>query len=80
MEQQPLAKRLTANVRAELARRKISHRDAAAALGMTQSAASRRMRGDVEFSLTEVEQLAGLLEIPVGELLGETGTRTEASA
>jgi transcriptional regulator with XRE-family HTH domain len=71
MNLQPLAKRLTANVRAELARRGISHRDAAQALGLTQSAASRRMRGDVEFSLSEVEQLAALLEIPVTELLGE---------
>lgn len=58
-------------VRAELARRHIPRAAVLEALGLTSSAFSRRMVGDVEFSVGEVQQLARLLELPVGHLLGE---------
>lgn len=59
------------NVRAELARRRLTQEQAGAAIGLTQKAMSRRLTGEVEFSASELQKLAGLLEVPAGTLLGE---------
>jgi transcriptional regulator with XRE-family HTH domain len=64
-----------ATVRAELARRNISHRAAANTLGWTASTFSRRMKGRVDFTVTEIRALADLLEVPVAQLLGEDRAR-----
>lgn len=58
-------------VRAEVARQRVSQQTIAAATGLTQSAVSRRMTGVIDFSATELRQIAELLEVPAATLLGE---------
>lgn len=65
----PPAANLAANVRAEVARRRLRQSDIAAQLGLNQRAMSRRMLGEVEFSATELNRLAELLGMPVARLL-----------
>lgn len=62
---------VAANIRAELARRRVSARTAAAELGLTQSALSRRLRGHVDFSASEVQTIATFLGVAVSSLYGE---------
>jgi transcriptional regulator with XRE-family HTH domain len=60
------------NVRAELARRGLTQEQAGAAIGLNQKAMSRRLTGAVDFSSTELQKLAELLEVPIGALFGES--------
>lgn len=60
---------VAANVRAELARRRLRQADVAAALGMTTSALSRRLTGETPFDVDELEALAAHLELPITGLL-----------
>lgn len=71
MQESSPAQLIASNVRAEVTRRNLSGQRVAEALGLTQPATSRRMRGHVEFSATELQRLAELLEIPVASLYGE---------
>lgn len=61
---------VSANVRAEVARRGASQALIGQTLGLTQQAVSRRIRGDVEWTASELANLADLLELPVDALLG----------
>jgi transcriptional regulator with XRE-family HTH domain len=56
-------------VRAELARRRLSGRDLAAALGWSERTLRRRLGGDLPFTVDELLAVAKFLEIPVAELL-----------
>jgi transcriptional regulator with XRE-family HTH domain len=71
MEQQSRSQRIASNVRAEVTRRNLTGQQVAVALGLTQPATSRRMRGHVEFSGSELARLAEFLEVPVSTLYGE---------
>lgn len=68
---QPPDDTTAAVVRAELARRRLKQNDVATALGLTQSAMSRRLVGEVEFSVSELRKLSEILEVPASTLLGE---------
>ncbi len=57
-------------VRAWLGRRDVSQSQMAARLGLARSAASRRMRGERPFSITELMEIADWLDISLSELLG----------
>lgn len=59
-----LPEAVAAEIRAELARRRLSARRAAARLGWTQAYLSRRLNGDVPFDVKDIEALAGLLGVP----------------
>lgn len=65
------AQRVAANVRAELARQRITQTQLAAALRIAQSAVSRRLLGSVAFSLGELIEVARFLKVPVRTLLPE---------
>lgn len=52
-----------------MARRKISQTALAAHLGMTQSAVSRRLTGEVPFDVVELEAAAALLGVSAAQLL-----------
>ena len=54
---------VAAEIRAELARHRLSARRAAARLGWTQAYLSRRLNGDVPFNVEDIEALAGLLGV-----------------
>lgn len=71
MTQNP-ATRVAANVRAEMARADLRGPAAADALNLSQSAWSRRYRGYMEFSASEISTLAKLLGVSVDILLGNT--------
>lgn len=70
MTQVPIAD-VAANVRAEVARRRLRQLDIAEELGLDQRAVSRRLLGQVEFSASELQKMATLLEVSVSRLLGE---------
>ncbi len=64
------AARVAASVRAEMARRRVTQSDVAKALGMKQTAVSRRLTGQVPFDVNELTAVAAFLGVPVAALLG----------
>lgn len=57
------------NIRAEMARRKMSQRALADALGKPQPFVYRRLAGRVAFDVDELAQIAGLLDMDARDLL-----------
>lgn len=60
--------RVAQNIRAELARRCLSQRDVAVALGITQQSVSRRMVGQSPFDVNELAKIAHLLGTDISDL------------
>jgi transcriptional regulator with XRE-family HTH domain len=63
------AESVAAEVRAQLARQKISGRQAAAQLGWTQPYMSRRLTGEIPFNVADLAALAELLGVPAKRFL-----------
>lgn len=63
MTEPRLPEAVAAEIRAELARQRLSARRAAARLGWTQAYLSRRLNGDVPFDVEDIEALADLLGV-----------------
>ena len=59
---------MAGEVRAHLARARLSGRQAALQLGWTQPYMSRRLTGDIPFDVADLEAIADLLGIPVTAL------------
>ncbi|MBT2594759.1 helix-turn-helix domain-containing protein [Arthrobacter sp. ISL-72] len=66
-----VTERVAANVRAEAARLKMSQRDIAVALGVSQSSANRRYLGITPIDVEELFALANAFSVPVSKLLPE---------
>ncbi|WP_123378804.1 helix-turn-helix domain-containing protein [Pseudokineococcus lusitanus] len=62
-------------VRAELARARISVRSLGNLLGQSSAYWSRRATGQTAFDVDDLEQLAGLLNVPVGYFVGAVDAR-----
>lgn len=62
---------VSANVRAEMARRRITQQQVAEALGLKQGSVSKRLNGRVPWDVNEVSTVADLLGVPVSALIGE---------
>jgi transcriptional regulator with XRE-family HTH domain len=60
-----------AAVRGLLASQRRTQQELAVVLGITQSAASRRLTGRTEFSAAEILQIAEWLGVPASRVLGE---------
>lgn len=60
-----------AAIRGLLASHRRTQAELADVLGITQSAASRRLTGRMEFSASEVLQVAEWLDVPAARVLGE---------
>lgn len=60
-----------ASIRAELKRQKMSGRELARRLGVTPVYVSRRLRGEVDPSASDLAAIAKILEVTVGSLFGE---------
>lgn len=58
-----------ATIRAELARRRISHSDLAAAVGLSSPSLSRRLTGKYSWSLDELLKIAAFLDVEPAALL-----------
>lgn len=63
---------IAARIRSQARRQNITQAALAAALGLTQQAVSRRLSGEVEISIGEIEILARALNVSVSWLFGET--------
>lgn len=61
-------------IRAELARRRMSGRRLALALGETQVWTSRRLSGQVTMRLDDIERIAEVLRVPAWQLLAAAKT------
>ncbi|KMV23362.1 helix-turn-helix domain-containing protein [Mycobacterium heckeshornense] len=59
------------NVRAEMARKKLSQTAIAERLNITQQKLSRCISGRQAFRVDELQQIADVLEVRVSDLLGE---------
>lgn len=56
-------------VRAAMVEKRISQRQLADALDLTQAGVSRRLAGTVDFTVSELTAAAALLDYPIAELL-----------
>ncbi len=59
-------------VRAELARRKMSGRELARRIAKSAVYVNRRISGEVEFSESDIRSIAAVLGVTAAKLLGET--------
>ena len=59
---------VTANIRAEMARRGVTQKALSEALGINQSGVSERLNGNVPLRVDELLQIAALLDVPVSTL------------
>lgn len=66
---QTLSGAVAANIRAELARQRVSQAQVAERLGLSQAAVSRRLTGQTPFELDEVATVADLLAVAPSHLL-----------
>jgi len=60
---------VSAEIRAELTRQDRSQGDLCAALGWSEPYLSRRLTGQVSFSLTDIEKIAGVFRLPVSQFV-----------
>ena len=75
---QPLTETVAGEVRAELGRRNISRVELAARLGISRTALWNRLRGETEFSISELEKVAEFLGVPVSQFVSPVSTRGAA--
>jgi transcriptional regulator with XRE-family HTH domain len=60
---------VAAEVRAAIARKQVTQRDFAAAVGLTQSGVSRRLSGRTDFTIPELTAAANFLGVELTSLL-----------
>src|SRR5258708_26773856 len=65
--------RVAAEVRAHLARQRLSGRQAAFALGWKQPYIARRLSGEIPFDVNDLAAIASLLSLPVSEFFDTRG-------
>lgn len=73
MADETTAQRVGGNVRAELARNRVTQHELGGAIGMGQPALSLRLSGQREFRASELDRIAQYLRVPVSTLIGERG-------
>jgi transcriptional regulator with XRE-family HTH domain len=64
-----LSERVAEEIRAALARRRMSGRQLAAALGVSQTWMSTRLNGVTPIDLNDLERIAGVINVEVSDLL-----------
>lgn len=60
---------LAANIKAEMARRSMSQQDLAHALGMSQAAVSKKLKGSTQLRVDELHRIADILGVSAESLL-----------
>jgi len=80
MKTNATAASVAGEVRAAMARRRISQTALADALGMSQAAISRRLTGALPFDVAELSAIAEILDVPLASLLSNAGTVTNLAA
>lgn len=71
MPTHPVAVNVADEVRAAMARRRLSQTKLAKAMGMSQPAMNRRIRGEIPFDVVELTAIAKILDVPVTTFLPE---------
>lgn len=69
MQQPTLNESIAAEIRAELGRQGLRHADLAVTLGWNKATLSRRLNSQHDFSVSELEQIAKALRIPIHALV-----------
>ncbi len=64
--------RVAANIRAEIARQRLSQSTVAGAVAMSPAALSQRLTGKTPIDVNELERLAVALNVPAESLLGKS--------
>jgi predicted XRE-type DNA-binding protein len=64
-----LATEIAAHVRAEISRQMKPQRELVELLGISQAQVSERVRGDVEWRISELVKVAGFLGVPLSRLV-----------
>lgn len=62
---------VASEIRAEMARQRVTQRQLGEALGIHQTQVARRLRGDIAFNTVELEKTAEFLRVPITRLLGD---------
>lgn len=70
--------RVADNVRAEMARRKVTQRDLAEGLGLSQASVSKRLMGAVPWDVNELAAVASLLGVELSVLVTTTAPAVPA--
>ncbi|MBD8019348.1 helix-turn-helix domain-containing protein [Brevibacterium gallinarum] len=70
MNTNELGKQIGRNVRAELARRGKTQQDLCVLLHRSANAVSRRIRGEIQFDVIELDLIARYLDVPMMTLIG----------
>lgn len=70
MQTKPTFDPALAEIRAGLARRRLTQAQLATALGLSRTAVHRRLRGEVDMTLNELRATAQLIGIPVTDIVG----------
>lgn len=65
----PLDEHVAREVRAELARQRVTQRQVGEWLGISQPQVGARLRGEIEFRPSELDRLAVALGVPVTQFL-----------
>ena len=68
-EQEKAAARVATEIRGLMGARKLSPIDLAKALNVSRHTASRRINGETDLSINEVEAIAAWLDVPVTRLI-----------
>lgn len=69
-----------ANIRAEMARRGVAQMTLAAAVGVSQSGLSKRLRGHTPLGVDELLRIAAYLDVPAYDLIPDHLAPQRASA
>lgn len=69
MAQLSTASRVTENIRRRMYEKHLSQLDLAAAVGLHQTALSRRLLGRIAFTVDELERIADVLDMQLAELV-----------
>lgn len=74
------AERVVTEIRAAMARRRVSQEVLARALRISQAAVSRRLNGTVDFTVTEIHTIAEVLQVDAAELLTPASARVRSAS
>jgi transcriptional regulator with XRE-family HTH domain len=80
LAERSLNERIVKEIRAEMARQGISQTRLGELTGRTQNTVSRRLTGQVQLSMGEIEEFAIALDVPVDQLMSSPKQRSRRRA
>lgn len=69
----PVSALVALEVRALMGRHRVSQKELAAYLGLSQPSVSNRLNGAVEWSVDELDKVAGRFDVPITQLFADRG-------